>query len=686
MPTKPSTILIVDDVAANRDTLLELLEMEDYLLVEAVDGPTALRLAAEAPPDLVLLDIMMPGMNGFEACRKMRADPRLAEVPIIMVTALDDQASRIAGIEAGADDFITKPFNRAELRARARTVTRLNRYRRLMDAQVALRASEERFRVLFELGPVAIYSCDAAGLIQEFNQRAVELWMCRPVKGESNERFCGSYKLHHPDGTIMPHDMCPMAQVVTGKVSGAKDVEITIERPDGSLINAIVNVVPLKGEHGEITGAINCFHDITESKRAQEQMLRVQRLDNLGSLAAGIAHDFNNALAPIIMAGPLIRQQLGGPEASRRIGDSASAYPDTQRQNRSTPGVERLLNIVEKCAERGAGLVRQLLSFARGASGERQLLQARHLLREVGDLVEATFPKSINVRIILPGDLWPIMANATQIHQVLLNLCVNARDAMPDGGELTLTARNRTLDAGAAAEISEARPGEFVEVEVRDTGAGIPAEVLQRIWEPFFTTKGVGNGTGLGLSTVRGILHQHEGFVTVDTGVGRGTTFSAFLPAASDEIIRQETRAMPKPARGKGELILVVDDDESIRQITARILNSHGYQTITAVDGADAIAVFAPRAQDVRLLLTDLQMPLLGGPALVTALRRLQPNLPVIAMSGAANKNTREAQSEFSNAFLAKPFQAETLLSVIRDTIDATIQPEATFALTGLEP
>jgi PAS domain S-box-containing protein len=271
MSSKTPTILVVDDIEANRETLRELLEDEDYCLVEAPDGPTALKLAAEVPPDLVLLDVMMPGMNGYEVCRRMRADARLAEVPIIMVTALDDQVSRIAGIEAGADDFVTKPFNRAELRARARTVTRLNRYRRLLETQVALRSSEERFRILFELGPVAIYSCDATGLIREFNQRAVELWMVRPSEINGNDRFCGSYKLHRPDGTVMAHDKCPMADVIAGRIPGAKDLEIIIERPDGSRINAIVNIVPLKDERGQITGAINCFHDITESKQAQEQ-------------------------------------------------------------------------------------------------------------------------------------------------------------------------------------------------------------------------------------------------------------------------------------------------------------------------------------------------------------------------------------------------------------------------------
>jgi two-component system cell cycle sensor histidine kinase/response regulator CckA len=516
MNSPPPLLLIVDDNAANRETLVELLEGRNYQLVEAGDGPAALRLAATSPPDLVLLDVMMPGMDGYEVCRRLRADASLAEVPIILLTALDDQASRLAGIEAGADDFISKPFNRAELRARVQTITRLNRYRRLAEAQ--------------------------------------------------------------------------------------------------------------------------------------ELMLRSQRLENIGMLAAGIAHDFNNALAPIVMVGQLLRQYV------------------------SDPGGQRLLDTMEKSAGRSVALVRQLLSFARGASGERQLLQTRHVLRELAELARVTFPKSIHVRTVLPNELWPIQANATQVHQVFLNLCVNARDAMPDGGELTLTAANRTLDATAAAGIPDARSGDFLTVEVRDTGTGIPPEVLTRIWEPFYTTKGEGKGTGLGLSTVRGIVHQHDGFVTVETRVDHGTAFTVYFPATTGATAGAVAPPAAPPARGRNELILVVDDEEPVRQIAAQILNNHGYRTVTAYDGADAIAVFAPRRAEVRLLLTDLQMPLLDGAALATALRRMQPGLPIVAMGG-AGAETSNPGAGVTPAFLAKPFQAETLLAIVRRTLDASPPP-----------
>jgi len=513
---QPAIILIVDDVAANRETLCALLDTQDYRLVEAAGGSAALRLAAETPPDLVLLDVMMPGMDGYEVCRRLRADARLAEVPVIMVTALDDQASRLAGINAGADDFVTKPFNCAELRARVRTITRLNRYRRLLEAQ--------------------------------------------------------------------------------------------------------------------------------------ELTLRAQRLENIGMLAAGIAHDFNNALAPIVIAVPFVRQHVTNPDSLR------------------------FLNIVEKSAERGAALMRQLLSFARGGNDQHIVLQARHVLRDLAELAQATFPKAIRVETMLPGELWPIQGNVTQIHQVFLNLCINARDAMPQGGELTLTAANCTLDATAAAGIPDARPGDFLTVEVRDTGTGIPPEVLARIWEPFYTTKGEGKGTGLGLSTVRGILHQHDGFVTVQTRMNHGTAFMVYLPAAEGVAGGETQPRGPQPGRGKDELILVVDDEEPVLLMATQILSSYGYRVATACDGAEAIAVFAQRAAEVRLVLTDIDMPMLGGDALATALHRTRPELPIVAMSGTDSPGSI-AHNGFTTAFLAKPFRAETLLSIVRHVLD---EPAAT--------
>ncbi len=771
---QPAIILIVDDAVANRETLRELLNADNFQLVEAADGPTALRLAAETPPDLVLLDVMMPGMDGYEVCRRLRADARLAEMPIIMVTALDDQASRLAGIEAGADDFITKPYNRVELRARVRTISRLNRYRRLLETQEGLRESEARFIKMAESSNDMFWFVATNPERITFLSPAVEriwgrtaaqyyedarLWTeaihpdDRPrvraayealISGRAAQ-YKEEYRVVQPDGTVhwvlvtgMPiHDACGVTVGAGGlarDITERKQAEATLLReqilftdltntipdhiyfkdrqsrfirinaamarlfglrdaaeavgktdfemfsedharqaygdeqrimesgepmvdfeeketwPDGHITWVSTTKAPLRDPQGCVTGLVGVSRDITLRKEAEEQLLRAQRLENIGMLAVGIAHDFNNALAPIVMVGPLLRQHVGSPEG------------------------RHFIDIMEKSAQRGAALVRQLFSFNRGVGGERHLLQVRHVLREVGELADVTFGKSIRVETVLPGNLWPIQANANQIHQVLLNLCVNARDAMPQGGDLTLTAANRTLDAAEAAQIPDARPGDFVTIEVRDTGTGIPAAVLARIWEPFYTTKAEGKGTGLGLSTVRGILHQHDGFVTVQTREDHGTTFTAYVPAVVGATGGEAGPRAVQPARGEGELILVVDDEESVRLLAAQILNNHCYQTVTACDGADAIAVFAPRAEEVRLLLTDMQMPILGGPALAAALRRLRPGLPIVSMSGVESLSGAVVR-ELTTSHIAKPFQAETLLSIVRSTLDANRPP-----------
>ncbi len=637
----PPVILIVDDNAANRDTLIELLAVRNYRFSEAADGPGALRLAAENPPDLVLLDVMMPGMDGYEVCRRLRAHPRLSEVPVIMITALDDESSRLAGIEAGADDFITKPFNRAELRARVQTITRLNRYRRLADAHAALRESEVRFRNLAD-------QCDEAFRFVTLHPERVvyvspaleKIWGLPAVRFLEDARLWA--KAVHPDDRGRVH---AAYETLLARKTDRFAEEYRVVRPDGTVRWVLDSGTTIRDSSDRVVSVGSVARDITERKAAEGVMLRAQRMENIGMLAAGIAHDFNNALAPLVMGCTILRAHVEDP-AGRRI-----------------------LEMMDKGVGRSVALVRQLLSFARGASGQRQILQTRYVLRELAELAEVTFPKSIRVRATLPGELWPVFANATQIHQVFLNLCVNARDAMPQGGELTITAENRAVDAAAAAVIEGGRTGDFLVVEIRDTGTGIAPDVLPRIWEPFFTTKDEDKGTGLGLSTVSGILHQHDGFVTVETGPSGGTAFTVYLPA-TEGAGEKEKPGTVSSTRGGNELVLIVDDEEPVRVLAAEILQAHGYRSVTACNGAEAIAVFAPRVAEVRLVLADLQMPLLGGAALASVLHGLNPRLPIIAISGSEEQNAAGCEA-FAAGFLAKPFFPDALLAIVRRTLDA---------------
>jgi two-component system, cell cycle sensor histidine kinase and response regulator CckA len=377
-------------------------------------------------------------------------------------------------------------------------------------------------------------------------------------------------------------------------------------------------------------------------KRRNDQFLRAQRLESIGMLASGIAHDLNNVLAPIILAAPVLREHATNPDDLRMI-----------------------LSL-EKSAERGVDLVRQILAFAQGVGGEHQLVEVNHLLQETMSVIRESFPKNITLRADIPGDLWPVMADPTQIHQVLLNLCVNARDAMPAGGTLSLRAENCHLDEVSARKIEGASAGAWLVLHVEDTGTGIPPEALAQIWEPFFTTKDADKGTGLGLSTVRGIVESHKGFISLKTEAGKGTTFRVHLPAADIKKNGAEVDAVRTVVPdGKGELVLVVDDDAQIREMTAAILSSHGYRVVTAGDGTEAVAIFAARGTEISVIVTDIRMPNLDGAALAHVLLHLNPTVRILAMSGLASGGQNSQMQRFAGAFLYKPFKSDALLHAV---------------------
>jgi len=394
----------------------------------------------------------------------------------------------------------------------------------------------------------------------------------------------------------------------------------------------------IRDERGEPKSLLFINTDVTEKKRLEAEAYRAQRIESVGALAGGMAHDLNNALSPILMGLQLLQQQ---------------------RQDEET---RRMLAVMESNTHRGADMVRQVLLFSRGSSGEKEPLALGNLLREMERIVRQTFPKNINVAALVPADLWPVLGNATQLHQVLLNLCVNARDAMPRGGELTLAADNVELSAEEANQIPNGKSGRFVLLIVSDTGTGIPPEILRRIFEPFFTTKPVGQGTGLGLSTTARIVRQHGGFVDVKSELGRGTTFEVYLPGATLSPAAETKPAPPGEfPRGRGELILVVDDEQSVRDMVSLALTEQGYRVLAAANGVEALACFAPQATEVRLVLLDSDMPLMNGPETLRALRDHAAQLPVVLMSGEAKEG---AGAEPAGA-LAKPFQLHELLAVV---------------------
>lgn len=400
-------------------------------------------------------------------------------------------------------------------------------------------------------------------------------------------------------------------------------------------------------EDGTPKSILTVDTDITEKKQLETQLFRAQRLESIGTLASGIAHDLNNILTPILAVSQLLPLK----------------FPNIYSEH------EHLLEILEDSARRGADLVKQVLSFARGVEGKRMTLQVKHLIREVVKIIKQTFPRSIEVCIDVAPDLWTVYGDSTQLHQVLMNLCVNARDAMSDGGSLTISAENLLIDENYARMNLDAKVGPYTVVTVADTGVGIPREIVERIFEPFFTTKELGKGTGLGLSTVIGIVKSHGGFVNVYSEVGRGTQFKVYLPAAQG--IQIELTPQLEPLAGKGELILVVDDEPAIQEITRASLETHNYKTLVASDGIEAIALYAQNRDKISAVLMDIMLPSLDGLTAIRTLQKINPSVKIVATSGlASSSKLAEASTTNISGFISKPYTVKELLLTLQKVLN----------------
>jgi PAS domain S-box-containing protein len=399
----------------------------------------------------------------------------------------------------------------------------------------------------------------------------------------------------------------------------------------------------MKNEKGEPKSILAMNFDITEKKKLEAHFLRAQRMESIGTLAGGIAHDLNNVLTPIMLA--------------------AETLQDKAVDERT----QALVEMIHLNAKRGADMANQVLAFARGVEGRRVAIDPKHLVREIEKIAKETFPRSLQIVTKVARGTHAISADPTQMHQVLLNLSLNARDAMPSGGTLRLATENVELDEHYCRMHPESKPGAYVTISVADTGTGIKDSDLPKIFEPFFTTKEIGKGTGLGLSTVAGIIKSHGGFINAYSEVGKGTTFKVHIPAllASEVLTPEERHELPK---GNGELILVVDDEMAIRDITKTSLESNGFNVITAGDGTEALSLYAEQKDKIKAVLTDMMMPFMDGAATIRALRKMNPHVRIIAASGLAS-NEGSADGVKADVFLTKPYTAEKLLRALEKVL-----------------
>jgi len=718
MSTRGS-ILVVDETATSLKLLTDLLVAEGYDARAADSGERALAAVAARAPELILLDLHRPGLDGMEVFRRLKTRPESRDIPVVFVSSSGDIADRVESLRAGAVDYLSKPINRDELLARVKSQLELRRLQRqsaqqaddlrraneqlerelaerqafaatvvslnqqaeasrlsaleLMDeaveakiqlesaiqelrreiaergqADAALRESEAHYRAVMESANDAIISSDGAGIIRDWNSAAERLF------GYSESEATG-----RPVAMLVPEHLRDrhlqgIQQRRNGPSSSLLGLRMELEgrRKDGREFPIELSISEWSTPAGRhFTGVI---HDITARRRAEAdkatleaQYRQAQKMESIGRLAGGVAHDFNNMLAIINGYTDLVMMKL----------DPASPmYADLQE--------------VTKAAKRSAELVRQLLAFARKQTIAPRILDLNEAVANMLKLLERLIGEDINL-IWKPGStLWPIKMDPAQIDQILANLAVNARDAIAGTGKLTIESSTTIFDDAYCAAHPGSVPGNYVLLSVSDDGCGIDKEVQGQIFEPFFTTKAQGHGTGLGLSTVYGIVKQNLGFINVVSEPGRGTTFSIYLPAYASV---QEAEAAPPPSIGAAmgsEVVLLVEDEEALLELSRRTLEHLGYTVLATTSPTHAIELFESYPGEIHLLLTDVVMPEMSGQALERRLTELRPTLKclftsaytadVIADRGVLNEEVH---------FLQKPYTWQALSDKVRDAL-----------------
>jgi PAS domain S-box-containing protein len=653
-PDHPPRILIVDDERLNRQLLEVMLAPEGFLVGTAASGEEGLAMVALQPPDLILIDVMMPGMDGYQVTGKIKGNPATKNIPVIMVTNLDDRNARMLGLNAGAEDFLAKPVDRAELCVRVRNLLRLkaygdyhDKYSQMLEGEVGLRTadlveSERLYRSTFDAAPVGIVHVDADGRWLRVNQRLCDLL------GYSREEL-QSVAIQE---LIQSEEVAGEAESFRQMAAGTRDRHVVDEkryrRRDGSFVWARVNMSVHRDAEGQSQHFISVIEDITERRMLEGQVRQANKMDAIGQLASGVAHDFNNLLTVILGFGEIM---------------SADAAMAAQHK--------KDLAEIMKAARRASGLTKQLLAFSRQQVLNTAPLDVNGLIKDMTGMLGRLIGENIEVRLVLAPHLSLALADRSQMEQVVMNLVVNARDAMPGGGNVTIETRDVQLENSALHE-ETIMGGHYVMLAVSDTGVGMTNETQRRLFEPFFTTKETGKGTGLGLSTTYGIVKQSKGYIWVYSEPGRGTSFKVYMPRSTRDVSLQAVSpVVTAPVKAASETVLLVEDEAGVRKLSRRILDNAGYRVLEAANGDDAEKLFAHHADSIDLVVTDVVMPGCGGPELLSRLQVRAPALRVLYMSGYTEQSAAHKLGiDRGLPFVQKPFTAAEFVRQVREALD----------------
>lgn len=657
-------ILLVEDNVAEARLLQEVLKgtvVSRFNLVHVKRLEEAIAQLQADNFDVILLDLTLPDSYGLASVDSLTQNA--PNLPIVVLTNTNDDELAVKAVRQGAQDYLVKRHVNQEILVRSlryaierkQGAEALREANEILELRVQERTAEletanellrqeiegrqkiqQRLELAQQAGKIGTFEWNIQSEEVTWTAELEALYGLAP--GSFDGRAENWIQTLHPDDRSKTEQ--ELWQAV--KVGQGLDTEFRIICPNGEIRWIAVKSSLFHDQTGKPLRMIGIHMDITEKKQLEAQFLRAQRLESLGTLSSGIAHDLNNVLTPILAVVQLLPIKL----------------PDLNEQTR------QLLKTLESSAHRGAELVKQILSFARGVEGKRVCLQMNHLLLEIEKIIQQTLPKAIDIYTDIPSELWTISGDATQLHQVFMNLCVNARDAMPNGGILQIAAENLLLTEQDARMHLDASAGFYVVVTVADAGTGIPPDVLPRIFDPFFTTKEVGKGTGLGLSAVLGIVKSHGGFVDVQSEVNQGSKFKVYLPASESTVL--QTTDDLELLSGHQELILVVDDEASICEVTKAMLEIYNYRVLTANDALEAIALLAQYKNKIQGVLMDIMMPSMDGLAAITLLRQFNPNLYVVAMSGLnSTEAVAQAESLGFQGFLPKPFATRELLQIL---------------------
>ncbi|QQS47182.1 MAG: response regulator [Acidobacteriota bacterium] len=610
-------ILLVEDDPLQAEIIGAMLSSgaPDIAFEKSYSLEETLSRIREGAYDLLLLDLELPDCEGFETFERVHAAAR--RIPIVVLTATGNESVARETMRGGAQDYLIKWEMDQHL------LVRTIRY------AIARMKSDERLKLALDAAGMGICELEIPKNVISCDEKAAAMF------GVSEGDLDQIVAIIHSD------DQARFRQLIDQVVGGTQSQgEFRAGQSPLKWIEFHARLIDDGDKAPE--RVLFAVRDITDKKKFETELYRAQRLESIGALASGIAHDLNNVMAPIFMALHTLQQR----------------FTDENSQ--------RWLSLVYKSAERGRDLIQQMVTFAKGTGGKQAPLQLRPLVADLENILAETLPSNVALRVEIPESPWTIIGDVTQLHQILINLSINARDAMPEGGTLTIRIENVGLKDEDVNRFENAAPGNYVRITVADTGMGIPPRILDRIFDPFFTTKEKGLGSGLGLSIVLGIVRGYGGFVTVESEVGAGTTFHIHLPAQTTVWLDAVSALTPVAGKGRGETILVVDDEEYICEVVKYTLESNGYKALVASDVEEAIILFQQNRDAIKLVLTDLELPNRDGLDTIREIKQQAPDIVIIATSGTRTTDKLiMAQQAGINSFLTKPFTAEKLLGAL---------------------